>query len=198
MRRARIVAAAVAALFTVLLGAAGTAHADEPAARKQFGMNIVGFDADTAAANGYKIITLDDGGQQSVPIDPNDKTKEPSKVVYPNSTEVVQDTVYGDCGYSYIEADQTGPHTIWINSGFGLNGPAVAYQWTIELTDENGTSYQGDAGGLPGQARWNRFWDGLNQYGWSSQDVLTSSWAQKADGSICTSGGPGIFWYVSY
>ncbi|GLZ77337.1 hypothetical protein Afil01_21440 [Actinorhabdospora filicis] len=199
MRRARIIAVAVAALFTVLLSTAGTAQAEEPSYRGQFGMWITGFDADVAAANGYEIVTYPDGSQQSVPADPDDETREPSAVLHPNSTQVVHDEKWGDCGYSFIEGDQVAPHTIWLRSGFKVNGPAIGFQWTIELQDENGISYQGDGHGLPGTSdRWDRYWDDLNQYGWSTQDVVSPSWVQKADGSICVSYGPGIFWYVTY
>lgn len=168
---------------------------------KQRGMDVVGFDAEVAAANGYKIVTYADGSQQSVPVDPADKTKEGSPIVSPGvMPQVVQETVHGNCGYSFIEGNQVGAHKIWLRSGFGLSKgpPAVSYRWTIELQDKYGFSYQGSRGSLALRETWSKTWDNLNQYGWSSHDVLRSSYALRANGSICTSGGPGIFWYVHY
>lgn len=166
----------------------------------QKGLHLAGIDPDVAAANGFRVVTYADGSQQAIPTDPNDPERQPSPIVGPeqDNRRTVFDEKFGNCGWSFIEADQTGPHTIWIRSGFHVNEQAVGVRWTIELQDENGFSYQGYTGEIDPGADWHDWWEPITQYGWSSQDVLTSSYALLWWGGICTSGGPGIFWHVSY
>jgi hypothetical protein len=194
------VAVAAGLALTALASPASAEQAPAaPTKHLQRGMSVVRFDAKVAAANGYKIVTYADGSQQSVPVDPTDTTKEASPIVPAGgvSANVNQNTVYGNCGYSFIEADQTGPHKIWIRSGFHVNRGAVAYTWVIELWDDNGSSYQGSSGGLLNRQDWSHTWNNLTQYGYSLEEVLPgSSDAVLNNGSVCTSGGPWILWFV--
>ncbi len=167
----------------------------------QRGLKAIRFDPAVAAAHGYKIITLPDGSQQSVPVNPADPTRKPSppiKASHPGSItpNTTQDTEYGDCGASFIEGDVVAPHTIYLRSGFILSADrpgAVAYNWSIALYDDYGQSYQGASGPLDFQPSWNGTWLDLTQYGVSLDDVTDFSDAILADGTVCGSYGPFIF-----
>ena len=165
--------------------------------RLQRGMNVESFDAKIAAENGYKIVTYADGSQQSVPIDKNDKTKTPSPILQKSGVNAnAQSTVYGNCGYSFIESETSGAHQVDIRSGYSVTSTAIFHGWSIYLSDDNGDSYQGHSG-VNASSSWSKWWDNLNQYGYSFEEVRTSSYAQLANGSRCYSGGPYLVVYVS-
>jgi len=197
---------AVAALVGV--GPTAASAAPGPATPKSHiraGMTLVGFDAKIAKAHGYKIVTYADGSQQSVPVNSKDKTKKKSPILRPGAKGAVkaaavnQDTVYGDCGWSYIEGEVIGTHKVWVRSGLG-GGPAAVDEaiWRITLADKNGQSYQG-ANGSSATNSWSHTWPSLNQYGWSQEWVLEGqSYAWYTDGSLCYAGEPFIQYYVSY
>lgn len=200
----RIAAAAALIAGLVALGLSNASAGPPTTAtdfRLQRGMNLVGFDATVAKAHGFKIVTYADGSQQAVPANPHDKTRKPSPIVpkadqrRPGamSASVAQDTVWGNCGYSYIEGAQDAAHQIWLNSGFHVNNWATSYSWLISLYDRNGHSYVGASGGLNFRNDWHRFWDGRQQYGYSIDEVESSySYAFIWYGGICVSGGPWI------
>lgn len=211
----RLSTALAAAVAGVLL-LAPTAHAATTAGVQQVqpgsvkagaqylqrGLTAVRFDPAVAAAHGFKIITLPDGSQQSVPVNPKDhrKPSPPIKAPRPGSVtpNVTQDTEYGDCGYSFIEGDVVGTHTIYLRSGFGISPDrptAVGYNWSIALYDDNGVSYQGASGGLEFRSSWSGEWDDLTQYGTSLDDVTDFSDAVLYDGTVCGSYGPFITLY---
>jgi hypothetical protein len=115
------------------------------------------------------------------------------------STTTAQDTVYGNCGYSYIEGAQSASHKIWLRSGFHVNDSAVQYAWLISLYDRNGHSYQGSSGGLAFRHDWSKLWENLNQYGYSIDEVEAgSSYAVLYWGGVCVSGGPWISLSIRY
>jgi hypothetical protein len=198
----------LAGVFAVLLAtvAGGATVLGSPAAAAtpatytlQRGMNTTGFDAKVAAAHGYKIVTYADGSQQSVPVNASDKSKKPSAIVHPQSgvnLYTAQDTVYGDCGYSFIESDIVGTHKVNIRSGYKVKETSVYHGWSIYLSDNNGDSYQGNSG-ANASASWSKWWDNLTQVGSSFEEVRTSSYALLIDGEVCTSGGPYVLLYVS-
>jgi hypothetical protein len=207
-----VVAAAILPAVVIPAAQAASASAATPASANsaagvQHAFNVVGFDAAVAKAHGYKIVTYANGSEQSVPINSQSGLKPSPVVNLQDASEeaasatpgvvspdaVTQDTVYGNCGYSYIEGEKSATHQIWLNSGFSITpAPAVRYNWTIELEDKNGSSYQGSNGEIDSYS-WSDTWSGLNQYSYSFDDVLTSSSATLSNGEVCASGGPGIF-----
>jgi hypothetical protein len=205
-------AAAATILTVVLLPTSAFAVNVTPVktVRIQQGMYGVRFDPAIAAAHGYKIVTYSDGSQQSIPIDSGDTSKHASaiigaatvtkgkKLITPDT--IVEGTSYGDCGWSFVEADQFAPHTIWMRSGFTVNDTIESFNWLVELEDKNGTSYQGaNSPGPPGGPSWSGLWDPLNQYGSSLEEVIPSySYAWMENGELCVSGGPYLVIYVSY
>jgi len=200
VRRTAAVGAVAIALSAAAAGQAhASAHRTPPVTHflEKQGMYVGGFDAAVAKAHGYKIVTYANGDQQAVPV--NSKSglpKGPLLVkasarkggVSPDNSS--GDTVYGDCGYSWIAGEQTGTHQIELSSGFGVDDAAVEYSWTVQLSDENGTSTHHASGTLALDSSWSDEWTGLNQYDYSIDEALTSSYAIMDDGSVCYSGGP--------
>lgn len=110
-----------AALMIALPTTAEAERSPSPAGAKSTvrqGLRFVGFDRAVAAAYGYKIITLASGAEQSVPVAASSRLPSLSGAVPDmlpgggGSNPAQQDTVWGDCGYSYIEGFITGKNQI--------------------------------------------------------------------------------------
>jgi hypothetical protein len=141
-------------------------------------MTIVGFNAAVAKAHGYVIRTDAQGRQYSV------KAGAPN-VVSPDNT------VYGNCGSSYLYEYAIGLDQVEIETGFTVNTPAVAYWWEYSMHDGGGTSSHTRAGGLAARSSWgdNERWGALTR-GPASAWVDSGSDAILVNGDVCTSGGP--------
>lgn len=141
-------------------------------------MTIVGFNAAVAKAHGYVIRTDAQGRQYSV------KAGAPN-VVSPDNT------VYGNCGSSYLYEYAIGLDQVEIETGFTVNTPAVAYWWEYSMRDGGGTSSHTRAGGLAARSSWgdNERWGALTR-GPASAWVDSGSDAILVNGDVCTSGGP--------
>ena len=174
------------------------AHAGTRSVVRQ-GLHFVGFDRRVAAAHGYKIITLANGTEESVPkaawnrLLPSTDGALPNLLPGDGGSSNFQDTVWGDCGYSYIEGFITGRNQIELNSGFGLASyelPVVIVKWTISLKDANGISHQTYSGGILPSRSWNRWWTNLYQHMYSIDEVVTTSEVIQTNGAVCSSVGP--------
>ncbi|HEX4254301.1 MAG TPA: hypothetical protein VH089_04380 [Streptosporangiaceae bacterium] len=141
-------------------------------------MTITGFNAAVAKAHGYVIRTDAQGRQYSV------KAGAPN-VVSPDNT------VYGNCGSSYLYEYAIGLDQVEIETGFNVNTPAVAYWWEYSMRDGGGTSSHTRAGGLAARSSWgdNERWGALTR-GPASAWVDSGSDAILVNGDVCTSGGP--------
>ncbi|WP_438295865.1 hypothetical protein [Streptomyces sp. HUAS TT7] len=182
--------AAFAATASEPSPAAKTAVA-QPQVLKQ-GMNVVSFNAATAKAHGYKIVTYANGDQQSVPVDP--KSKLPKSPILHHGMQPLNsdyDRVVGNCGVSWISVRQTAASQVQVGSGFTVSSPAISYNWTISLSDRNGTSHQSSSGGLFFKETWARVWSNLNQHGYTF-DYVSSGLAELANGTVCYAGRPSV------
>ncbi len=175
----------VASLTSVAPVAAAptSAPVDGHTVHVQQDMTVAGFDAAVAEAHGYKIVTLPDGHQASVPA-----------TARPGAQPDSQDTAHGNCGYSFVELDPLGHHNVELRTGFGVKLPAVSYTWLVEIQDRAGTSYQHWSGGL----RFRSTWSGSRELHltppWVDAGVVPGrSSALLEDGEICTSAGPWTF-----
>ena len=161
---------------TVLDGTRVTASPD--GTRVTAPMTIIGFNAAVAKAHGYVIRTDAQGRQYSV------KAGAPN-VVSPDNT------VYGNCGSSYLYEYAIGLDQVDIQTGFNVNTPAVAYWWEYSMRDGGGTSSHTRAGGLAARRSWgdDERWGALTR-GPASAWVDSGSDAILENGDVCTSGGP--------
>jgi hypothetical protein len=141
-------------------------------------MTITGFDAAVAKAHGYAIRTDAQGREFSV------KAGAPA-VATPDNT------VYGNCGSSYMYEYGIGNHQVEIETGFNVSTPAVVVWWEYSMRDRGGTSSHTRGGGLDFQRRWadNERWGALTP-GPASAWVNSGSDAILDNGDVCTSAGP--------
>ena len=105
------------------------------------------------------------------------------------------DTVYGNCGSSYITLGlKSSGYPIHMTTGFRLILFAVYYDWLGGL---NGPSYSygyTSSGPLPDV----NFWDGKHtstnneSHGTWSGAISQASWAELDNGQFCYSGGPAV------
>lgn len=106
-------------------------------------MRIVGFDREVAVAHGYKIVSRN-GREVAVRINA------------PQAAVQSYDTVYGDCGSSYLYMSG-GNNTYYMRTGFNLDTRAVDFYWHVDFDGPYGYDrdwYSGYPLGL--------------KYGWSS------------------------------
>jgi hypothetical protein len=207
VRGAVAVAAAITALSAMAVGQAQAATHPAAGAKHvlERGMYVIRFDAAIAKAHGYKIITYPDGDQQSVPINPKSGLPKGPLLVKDTvqngklrpDTNSDSDSVAGDCGVSWIETTQVSTAHVNMQSGFTSDDPYIDFNWEVELTDENGSSYQSNSSASfqsGDEYYWTGDWDDLYQYTWTSDTVQTaSSYAILVDGSVCYSAGPWVY-----
>lgn len=177
------------ALSSGLQPTAAEAAASPPASQShptqvKIPMTAVSINPSIAHAHGYKVITLSDGRQASVP--------EISTLTDGASPAQVQpyDVVNGNCGYDFLFVFPQGNLYYDIFTGFHISGAvaAVEYSWEWDITDFGGYNIQKTSvGGL------------AFRYDWSILDahhinfareiygnVITGpSWAFLADGVLC-------------
>lgn len=130
-------------------------------------MRLIGVDAAVAKAHGFST----------------------QRAVQPDNT------VYGDCGSSYVTVTPVGNLHALIQTGFTVNENAVEYSWTVHVVDDYGVSDKHWSGGLAFRTSW----IGTNNFhssgtGWVFVSV-TSGIAIMWNGDICFSEGP---WAQAY
>jgi hypothetical protein len=153
--------------------------------RIEIPMRVVGFDAKVAKAHGYEIRTYH-GRQYSV------KIGTPRNVI-PNVT------VYGNCGYSYIDYNAQGNHVVFMETGFHVYLTATNYTWWIYMLDNGGLSSHHWAGVflLP-HLNWgtSALYGGMATGGSSAWVSTPSSYVDLISGARCISGGPTDYTYI--
>ena len=199
MHQLAVVAVAVTATSAIAASQAQASPTSTTPATKTVvkrGMYISGFDTAVAKAHGYKIVTYANGDRQAVPVNPRSSLPK-GPVLVKNAGRLRPansgyDSAAGNCGTSWIYGDEISTSHISLESGFDLTDPAVAYNWVISLNDANGTSEQSASGTLLERKTWEGTWNGLYQYEYTIDEVLTSSTVVLYDGSTCSSAGPYI------
>ncbi|HEV2372098.1 MAG TPA: hypothetical protein VGS19_08015 [Streptosporangiaceae bacterium] len=141
-------------------------------------MRVVRIDAAVARAHGYVVRTDSHGREYTV--------KAGSK-----SGPTPNDTLYGNCGWSWMWEWGVGNRAATVETGFHVYTPAVAYYWQYWMEDNGGESSHTFAGGLAFRTDWGTIntWPGLTPgpaYAW----VQTTSDAILDNGDVCSSAGP--------
>ncbi|MEU8034666.1 hypothetical protein AB0C13_40005 [Streptomyces sp. NPDC049099] len=139
-------------------------------------MKLVGFDAAVAEEHGYKIVTLPNGEQTSVPKDGR---------VVPNTT------VHGDCGDSYLHFHATGGNYEGeISTGYKVHHSVVRYGWSVDVTDRFGVGRLHDSGWATGPNHEMHFLTHSGGAGDAHAQVEGGSYTILIDGEECHSGSP--------
>lgn len=136
------------------LGVSAAAVADEVPAPSTVQLTFNGYDAETAAANGYDVRTDADGWQYAVPTGtPADSTEGATPKFNPatgevKSSDVARDTVPGSCGTSTLTLyTKTSGYTAYnLNGSFG---GSLYHNWNINLVAAGSGQQYVDRSGLP-------------------------------------------------
>ena len=156
-------------------------------------MTVTGFDREVAQANGYQVITLPSGREASVKIDIARRIRAGESLIVDG-----QQTLYGNCGYSYVELYAIGGEKANFRTGFGIasNLPAaIRYQWVVRITDNGGSSSPSWSGNLAYRHTWVTNSGNFLVYkltrgtAWARVDS-DWSYAVLSNGAICSSAGP--------
>ena len=209
------VIAAAAIISTALPASAATTHttAAQPSTTVQRGGMY--YDPPVAilgkATNGQVGVLLTDGDKISVPVADESLIL---KAIHGGSLHGgmaaaatyhhYKDTVYGDCGSSFIEiADKSrsNTHPIKMTTGFHVNTPAVSYSWSTD-TWRNAGGFKkawNASGGLLFRKDWSGGFTTILNYRHGNYTGLVYAGVSSAvldNGDVCVSGGPIVHGYL--
>ncbi|KAA9104499.1 hypothetical protein [Microbacterium rhizomatis] len=140
---ATLSAATMAAILTLGEGTAANAAVVSPPAddvsvsvaeidsgqthtRVETTMYVTGYDEDVAQANGYEIVTYDDGSWESVAVTEEAKAENAETgIMTPqpgDGSTAARGTVYGPCGSSFVDASASG-RLVSAVTGYTVTGP---------------------------------------------------------------------------
>lgn len=199
-RALSITGVAALALVTVLTPQAAFADTPVPeeseTIRESMPMTVAGYDEKVAEANGFKIVTHDDGTQESVPI--TDAAIAQRQLDNQLRAAAPQDTARAAppgavCGDSWVSGAKIAGDTVAFSTGFLVYGAAYEHTWTVYATGfVTGNSWStAGAGPASGTKSWTGAIPGVVgpgvggvPFGAASASVIL------VDGTVCYSVGP--------
>ena len=151
-------------------------------------MTLVGYDADVAKRNGFKIVVGPNGKLDSVPIGSTSK----GLANYRGASKVpLISPVPGDCGSSRVVILDDGRGRAAVSTGFTLYRGAISYGWSVDVLGGGGSYRKNFGGGLANRTTWTgSFAYSIPRTGTYYASVPKSSFAILNNGGYCTSGGP--------
>ncbi|NHT17508.1 hypothetical protein [Cellulomonas sp. IC4_254] len=160
-------------------------------------MDAVGFDESVARANGYAIVTEEDGTQRSVPV--TDQARAEEEAIARRVGAGRSTVVAGSCGTSRIViTDSTGFRRAGISTSFNVVRPAVGYSWFVDVAGGGTSARQTFGGALASRTTWQHtFLHSVPKAGSYIASVARTSNAVLNNGTICFSGGPSDVSWVS-
>lgn len=185
-----VAAAALTSLLTITPATADGPQGGEVVFEQHAPMNIVGYDAGIAAANGFEIVTDENGVQTSVPV-----TDEAKAIVaeYEGGPQA-RNTVWGDCGSASLFITRLGIYTIVIETAYSAYLPSVSHVWDVDGAVTSGT-YSEAFSGLNFSNTWYAAHNvGVNNNTSGFGVVRSGSRAYLIDGAICYAYGPSDSW----
>ena len=193
--KAAVAGFALAVIVTLGLPGVASANADDPNQDPEVysaPMNLVGFDAEVAAAHGYEIRTTPKGRQYSVPVGtPADYVPAASETA-PGPATIGTPTPmgisYGNCGYSYVYVYET-----YVNTGYAVAYGVFYSKWGVKVSSVGAYQDFNLDHGSTGP-----YWDfsqGITSYhqGSGYAEVNPGSYAVMTNGGTCYSTGPQDF-----
>ncbi|WP_104191259.1 hypothetical protein [Cryobacterium sp. Y82] len=163
---------------SVTAGTAAASAADEEIVTLTATMSRIGVDHAVAKANGYDIRVDENGVEYTVK----------QGLITPMS----QETVYGDCGYSFIILQQNSAGGAYVKTGYHVRAWTIGHSWDVGLNPGAGWNMDGGPTGTDWSA--DRVRTGVNDY--ATAWVLPGSSATLVDGSVCASGSPTASTYI--
>jgi hypothetical protein len=204
----------ILAMTAVAVALAPSAASAQPgvavtsAPRVELGMHLVGFDAPTAEAHGYAVVTLPDGSLASVPATKADAARAGSyrpqsgilRTGQPVSgSGVTPDgfgSIGGDCGRSWVSLEGIGGNAATLITGMNTvadAGDPWDVSWHVDIDDTGGHSTQNysEEDGFNGPLYWTSYARRLGlSPGWAAATVTWGSFIITDAGWICFSYSP--------
>ncbi|ACZ32467.1 hypothetical protein Xcel_3468 (plasmid) [Xylanimonas cellulosilytica DSM 15894] len=179
------VASLAVGLSTLALGVQSAAASEAPGNDSvTTTMVATGYDADVAAAHGYRIEVQPDGTPVAIPVSDEAKAAEAAAIT-PFTT------VGGNCGTSSVVILDAGGGKAAVSTGFNLIRGAVSYGWQVNVTGFAGGYTKNFGGVIANHSTWQgSFTWTVPTSGTYIAKVAESSWALMNNGVICTSAGP--------
>lgn len=215
VRRCVTLALASSLLFAGGVSGASAETSDEPNPRvddsvpadgsMEIEMSVVGIDRQQARKAGNRVVVRDgydvliDGAtNEELARVPRDKNR--GRLSGPQEGPVVQGTVYGKCGSSYIDIwDDSTRGWGRFSTGFNLVGEAYDFDWYIHIYSHNGreNDYWEDHGPMWASPGWTSGNRGFSTA--ASGDLhdayVRSGAAYLTDGRVCYANKPAD-WYI--
>lgn len=157
-------------------------------------MNVVGYDEEVAAKNGFKIVTYPDGSWESVAVTEEAKALNlDTGIMRPSGSGDAQarTTSYGTCGSSFTDAYMSSALLTFV-TGYDVVAPVynrIAWGVTI-VAWPYGINSVGWPGGVSTPAHWQGSGGVLYPDASVSGFATTSGDVQLITGEICYSGNP--------
>lgn len=166
--------------------------ATTPASETQVSkMEVVGYDREVAAANGYEVRVDSHGAEYSVPIGTPDAG--PGQI-----STYGTGTADGDCGWSYVTltSSQVNSQPDKMRSGYVVDGAVAFGKWGVTVVFPGGVTrdHNMDHGANAGSWSGSRDLPALTGYTRATVNNLSSAF--MADGRVCVSGNPTIRDYM--
>lgn len=158
-------------------------------------MSVTGYDEAVAEANGFKIVTYDDGSIEAVAVtDAAKRLNVDTGIMHPTTGTgdgtAARGTVYGNCGNSWVDAWDSGRY-VPVETGYNVTAPVYnRISWTVYYTN---WSYGGNSVGWPGGQSTPSSWTGYSGAIYPSASdgfVMAAGSIQLITGMICSSGNP--------
>lgn len=161
-------------------------------------MTVGGYNAQVAAAHGYKIVTHSDGTQESVPVTAaavaERKQADQARIAaQAKSQSTVTPAVVGNCGSSWLQGTKIANDTVTFQTGFIVYLAAYEHTWTVNAVGFITANHWTTTGAGP--ANGSDSWQGAiyNVVGPGYAGV--PAWSASAsvvlrDGTVCYSLGP--------
>ncbi|WP_256728800.1 hypothetical protein [Microbacterium oleivorans] len=199
-RALSITGAAVLTLAVALMPQAALAATPEPAAPETISetapMVVGGYDAAVAEANGFKIVTHEDGTQESVPVteaaaaqlQQADQRRAEAQL-----ESAAADPVPGNCGSSWASGSKRANDTVAFSTGFIVFLAAYEHDWRVYANGFISGNYwsTGGAGPSTGSKSWTGAIPGVVGPGIGGVPAYSASASViLVDGTVCYSVGP--------
>lgn len=197
-RALSIMGAAVLTLVVALTPHAALANTPESDAPETvietMPMTVAGYDAEVAEANGFKIVTHEDGTQESVPVtDAAVTQRQQADQLRAVAQQDDTSPSVAVCGDSWASGTKVANDSVAFSTGFLVYGAAYAHTWTVYATGAitaNSWTTSG-AGPASGTKSWTGAIPGVVgpgvggvPFGSASASVIL------VDGTVCYSVGP--------
>lgn len=152
-------------------------------------MSVIGYDEEVAEANGFKIVTDENGQQTSVPV-----TDEAKALVADAPVATPYDTVVGNCGQSWLNGSKGANDVVSFTTGYSVRAAVVLHQWRVSAVGAITSGEKNYAQGAGGPV-----WSTSGSTtaigpGWAIVPPLSPvAMVKLVDGTTCYSGGPSFF-----